>query len=318
MRICLVYDCLFPHTVGGAERWYRNLGERLAADGHDVTYLTLRQWDRGDGPGRPRRAGRRRRAADGALHRRAAADPPAARLRARRAVASAAPRPPLRRRPHRVVPVLLAARGGACAALCGFRLVVDWHEVWSREYWIEYLGAAGPASSARPSSGCACRIAPARLLLLAAARRAPAQERAARGGHGARGRVHGGRLTGRVRAPPSPSSCSPGATSPRSGRRPWSGPSIEAAAADPRPARRDLRRRSGARDVLRGDPDAGAQDTSSAPGFVDAEEVDTALGSALCMLLPSRREGYGLIVVEAASGRAEHRRARARTTRRPS
>src|ERR1700729_3261337 len=45
MRICLVYDCLFPHTVGGAERWYRNLGERLAADAHDVTYLTLRQWD---------------------------------------------------------------------------------------------------------------------------------------------------------------------------------------------------------------------------------------------------------------------------------
>src|SRR3954452_25576437 len=46
MRICLVYDCLYPWTVGGAERWYRNLGERLAADGHDVTYLTLRQWDR--------------------------------------------------------------------------------------------------------------------------------------------------------------------------------------------------------------------------------------------------------------------------------
>ena len=50
MRICLVYDCLFPYTVGGAERWYRNLAERLAADGHEVTYLTLRQWDRGDEP----------------------------------------------------------------------------------------------------------------------------------------------------------------------------------------------------------------------------------------------------------------------------
>src|SRR3954462_8300038 len=45
LRICVMYDCLFPHTVGGAERWYRNLAERLAADGHDVTYLTLRQWD---------------------------------------------------------------------------------------------------------------------------------------------------------------------------------------------------------------------------------------------------------------------------------
>ena len=47
MRICLVYDCLYPWTVGGAERWYRNLGERLVRDGHEVTYLTLRQWDRG-------------------------------------------------------------------------------------------------------------------------------------------------------------------------------------------------------------------------------------------------------------------------------
>src|SRR5215831_6395459 len=48
MRICLLYDCLFPYTVGGAERWYRNLAERLAAEGHEVTYLTLRQWGRGE------------------------------------------------------------------------------------------------------------------------------------------------------------------------------------------------------------------------------------------------------------------------------
>jgi hypothetical protein len=48
MRICLVYDCLFPYTVGGAERWYRNLAERLVSNGHEVTYVTLRQWDRGE------------------------------------------------------------------------------------------------------------------------------------------------------------------------------------------------------------------------------------------------------------------------------
>ena len=44
MRICIVYDCLFPWTVGGAERWYRNLAERLALDGHEITYLTRLQW----------------------------------------------------------------------------------------------------------------------------------------------------------------------------------------------------------------------------------------------------------------------------------
>jgi glycosyltransferase involved in cell wall biosynthesis len=36
-------------------------------------------------------------------------------------------------------------------------------------------------------------------------------------------------------------------------------------------------------------------------GFVDGEVVDEALSRALCMVLPSRREGYGLVVVEAAS-----------------
>src|SRR5438552_1957821 len=51
IAVCLVYDCLFPHTVGGAERWYRNLAERLAAEGHEVTYLTLRQWPRGEQAG---------------------------------------------------------------------------------------------------------------------------------------------------------------------------------------------------------------------------------------------------------------------------
>src|SRR5262249_3212041 len=50
MRICVVYDCLFPYTVGGAERWYRNLAERVAASGHEVTYLTLRQWSAGEDP----------------------------------------------------------------------------------------------------------------------------------------------------------------------------------------------------------------------------------------------------------------------------
>src|SRR3954453_905530 len=117
LRVCLVYDCLFPHTVGGAERWYRNVAERLAADGHEVTYLTLRQWPRGADPGVP---GGDVRAvgpplplstAAGALHAGGPpADPAAARLRPRRARASAAPRAPLWRRAHLLVPLLQPAR----------------------------------------------------------------------------------------------------------------------------------------------------------------------------------------------------------------
>jgi glycosyltransferase involved in cell wall biosynthesis len=38
-----------------------------------------------------------------------------------------------------------------------------------------------------------------------------------------------------------------------------------------------------------------------APGFVAPERLEEALRHALCMVLPSRREGYGMVVIEAAS-----------------
>ena len=49
MRICLVYDHLYPVTVGGGERWMHDLAAALARAGHEVTYLTMRHWD-GDPP----------------------------------------------------------------------------------------------------------------------------------------------------------------------------------------------------------------------------------------------------------------------------
>jgi len=45
----------------------------------------------------------------------------------------------------------------------------------------------------------------------------------------------------------------------------------------------------------------GLQDVVDVPGFVATEVVDRTIARALCMVLPSRREGYGLIVVEAAA-----------------
>ncbi|MFM8594609.1 MAG: hypothetical protein ACKOCK_09500, partial [Chloroflexota bacterium] len=50
MRIGIAYDCCYPCTIGGAERWYRSLAEELAARGHDVTYLTQMQWAADDPP----------------------------------------------------------------------------------------------------------------------------------------------------------------------------------------------------------------------------------------------------------------------------
>ena len=144
MRICLIYDCLFPYTVGGAERWYRNLAERLVAEGHEVTYLTLRQWPRGEPLD---------------------IDP---RIR----VVVAGPRMALYTGPRRrILPPLVFGAGvlwhllrhgrrydvvHTCAfpyfsllaaalarPLGRYGLVVDWFEVWSRQYWRGYLGGIG-------------------------------------------------------------------------------------------------------------------------------------------------------------------------------
>src|SRR3954454_520256 len=144
MRICLVYDSLFPHTVGGAERWYRNLAERLAADGHDVTYVTLRQWPRGAAPDVPGVrvvvAGPRMRLYAGPGRRRVL--PPLVfgagvlwhllRFGRRYDVVHAASFP--------YFSVLAAA---VARLVRRFGLVVDWHEVWTLAYWRSYLGAAG-------------------------------------------------------------------------------------------------------------------------------------------------------------------------------
>src|SRR5262249_40720755 len=47
MRIAIVYDCLYPYTVGGAERRYRSVVAQLAQR-HQVTYLTRQQWNQAD------------------------------------------------------------------------------------------------------------------------------------------------------------------------------------------------------------------------------------------------------------------------------
>ena len=54
-------------------------------------------------------------------------------------------------------------------------------------------------------------------------------------------------------------------------------------------------------EVLRQIADRGLGEAVEAPGFVSQERVEQSLARALCLVLPSRREGYGLIVVEAAA-----------------
>jgi glycosyltransferase involved in cell wall biosynthesis len=303
VRICVVYDCLFPYTVGGAERWYRNLAERLAADGHEVTYLTLRQWDRGEHPDVPGvrvvSAGPRMGLytdAGGAARRRIL--PPLVfgagvlghlALRGRRydAVHMAS------------FPYFSLLAAGLARVPARYALVVDWHEVWSRAYWRSYLGPLGGPIGALVQRLCAAVPQRAFCFSRLHARRLR--------GLGLRGEVtvlegeYAGSLTPPQARPAQLNVVFAGRLIPE--KR-----AVLAVAALAEAARRI----EGLRGELFGDgPEhaavraeiarLGLQERVLAPGFVAAERVEQALAQALCMLLTSSREGYGLIVVEAAA-----------------
>ena len=301
MRICLVYDCLFPHTIGGAERWYRHLAQRLVAEGHEVSYLTLRQWDSGFDAGydgvRVVEAGPRMRLYDRDGKRRIV--PPLVfgagvlwhLLRHGRSydVVHTASFPYFS-----LLAIALARR------LHGFHVVVDWHELWTRRYWVEYLGPVRgtigwlvqrACARTRQHAFCFSRL----------------HER----------RLHAERVNGPVTVlegeydeslePPSPvPRASPVVV--------FAGRHIpEKRAAALIPAMKVLHdRRPDLRCVIYGDGPArgevlraiaahGLRDVVSAPGFVAHDRIDEALRDALCLVLPSRREGYGLVVVEASA-----------------
>jgi glycosyltransferase involved in cell wall biosynthesis len=300
VRVCIVYDCLYPYTIGGAERWYRNVGERLAAAGHDVTFLTLRQWERGTEP-----------------------DVPGAR------VVTAGPRmalyapggrrrtlPPIvfglgvlahllrHGRRYDVVHTasfpyfsLLAA---AVARPRGrFRLVVDWHEVWTRAYWREYLGplagrvgwrVQGACLRVRQRAFCFSTLHERRLREL-----------------GLRGELT--RLEGQYAgsdevsepAPARPVVVFAGRHIPEKGVLELV-PALRSAREAVPGLRGELYGDGPEREkVLRAIGELGLDGHVSAPGFVEREVLEEALRSALCLALPSRREGYGLVVVEAAA-----------------
>jgi glycosyltransferase involved in cell wall biosynthesis len=307
MRVCVVYDCLFPYTIGGGERWYRNLAERLAAEGHEVTYLTLRQWDRG-----------------------ARLD-----LDERVRIVTAGPRMALytdsgRRR---ILPPLVFGMGvllhllrhgrryevlHACAfpyfsllaaALLrragGYRIEVDWFEVWSDSYWRDYLGGLGGRIGGLVQRLCA-RVRQ-RAYCFSELHAARLRE------EGLNGTVTVLRGLYAEQAEP----VSPRLAAQSSDKEPlvlFVGRLIAEKQATLGVAAIALAAEQ--IDELRGEflgdgperealtlaiAEHGLQGRVLAPGFASAETVDGELRRATCMLLPSRREGYGMVVVEAAA-----------------
>jgi glycosyltransferase involved in cell wall biosynthesis len=299
MRVCVVYDCLYPWTVGGAERWYRNLAERLAQEGHEVTYITLRQWERGATPSYSSvivQAVGPRLALDTGPRRRIL--------------------PPLvfglgvllhllrHGRSYDVVhtasfPYFSLLAAGLLRRPAGYDLVVDWHEVWSRRYWRDYLGRFGGRVGYAIQT--ACTRFPQRAFCFSRLHR----DRLL--GEGLRGEVSvlEGEYAGSLeRSEPRPATPEvvfagrhipekrPAALVPAVRRAREALPELRAVILGDGPERPS---------VLDAIEREGMVGIVEAPGFVATEEVDRRLRSALCMVLPSSREGYGLIVVEASA-----------------
>jgi glycosyltransferase involved in cell wall biosynthesis len=298
VRVCIAYDCLFPWTVGGAERWYRALAERLVAEGHGVTYLTRAQWEPGAEPRIPGvevvAVSRADPLYDDAGKRRIG--PP---LRFGLGVLRHLAR---HRRRYDAIHLcsfpffsLIAAR----AALLGDRrpLAVDWFEVWSGDYWAEYLGRAGGRIGHAVQRLCVL-LTPRAFVFSALHERRLRDE-------GLRGEVV--RLRGLWGGDPADiPETRPAAEPPTvvfAGRHipEKRAASIPAAIALLPGHRARILGDGPERDAVRAEVERlGVQDRVDVPGFVDAGEVAEAMATATCLLLPSVREGYGLVVVEAA------------------
>jgi len=295
----MIYDCLFPNTVGGAERWYRNLAERLAQDGHELTYATMRQWENGEEPNIP---GVRVEA----VGPRMALYTEGGRRRIVQALAfGLGVFWHLLRHGRRYDVVhtasfpyfsLLAA--ALLRPLGGYELVVDWHEVWSAEYWREYLGTLGPVGAAvqrrcvrvRQRAFCFSRLHAARL-----------REEGLR----SEVTILEGEYAGSL-VPEEPLAAEPLVVFAGRMIAEKRAPAVVAATA------LAAEQVAGLHAVLFGDGPQRPQvlariaalaepEIAAAPGFVAAHEVHEALRRATAMVLPSRREGYGIIVVEAAA-----------------
>ncbi len=146
MRVAIVYDAVYPYVKGGAERRYYELALRLAASGHDVHWYGMHSWD---GPADECR--------DGVTYHGVCRARPLYTGSGRRSIVQAlvfglACLKLLRRR-HDVIdccgfPFFSLFSARLAVALRGGMLVSTWHEVWGAAYWKTYLGRLGVAGAA--------------------------------------------------------------------------------------------------------------------------------------------------------------------------
>jgi glycosyltransferase involved in cell wall biosynthesis len=302
MKVALIYDRLYPQNIGGLERYYDALARGLAGS-NSVTYIT-RSVETDDPPGfRPYRVVK------------VAPDSPFYSARGKRRIW-----PTVRfglgvfvhllrhGREYDVVqsasfPFFSVIAARAAFALRGRhrpKLVVDWLEVWPRDYWISYTGSIFGRIGYAIQQACM---------------RLPDQGVTYSAMHEARLGAHRApilRLTGLAtempKAPPAPAEQSAAPNVVFAGRH------IPEKQASLIPDVIEAARRSndavGATiigdgperaDIAEAIADKDLEDAVQLPGFVSDDELNLALQNASCLLLPSLREGYGLIVIEAGA-----------------
>ncbi len=301
MRIAIIYDCLYPNTIGGGEHWYRKLADGLASK-HRVTYLTRHQWKRSEGP-------------DTAFK-----------------TVAVSPGGPLYKKSGRrrmFGPVLFGIgiffymlRHGRrfevidCAANPFFSLiavkvalsinrskaavVTDWFECWTNDYWKSYLGSIGG------SIGYWLQSTSLRLSDKAITFSQLVSERLRAEGYSSeivclRGLYSGPTENVSVQSPSDPPFVL------------FAGRHIPEKRVASIPAAIDEARREipnlvckifgegpERQQVIKEIQKRSLEDVIQCPGFVDRNEIDEAMEQALCLVLPSEREGYGIVVVESA------------------
>ena len=302
MKIALVYDRLYPQNIGGLERYYDALARGLAAS-NSVSYVTRSPDAEGPVGSRPYR------------------------------VVTVAPSSPYynSRGNRRIWPTVRFGFGvfvhllrhgreydvvqsasfpffSVIAARLAFtlrrrhrpKLVVDWLEVWPRDYWVSYTGAVfgrvgyaiqqlcmrapdlGVTYSAMHEARLEAHRAPI-LRLTGLATEMPEAADAAAEPSSVPNVVFAGR-----HIPEKQASLIPEVI--EEARR--SNGAIKATIVGDGPEREDIAETIAER---------GLENVVRLPGFLLDDELNQALRSAACLLLPSLREGYGLIVIEAAA-----------------
>lgn len=299
--IAVAYDCLFPYTTGGGERLYRSYARWIAAHGWPVHYLTAQQWPDGKSPD----AGEMKVVpVTGPL--RLYDDAGVRRSRAALSFAWGLFRA-LRRRRRTYAAVIVSGLPvlnvfAAQLALAGSRtpVVVDYLEVWGRAQWVEYAGplTGHVAWLLQRAAVAVTPVATCHSQLTARALRT----------EGLRGRllVSPGLIDGEAASRATEAADPPYVL--------YAGRHIPDKRVETLPAAVALARERvpGLRLVVLGSgpssPEIGAAiDAAGAgawteqPGFVSQEELDGLMGAAAALVNPSRREGYGLVVVESAA-----------------